>query len=84
MRSPCYRRNLPCAGLEGPAPEWKVLGTAGLRELWDISVRNGVFSQTQGMPPAHTRWFMWRYVSLHTDQPADGSFLPSFEIKSLN
>lgn len=48
----------------------------------DISVGNGVFSQIPGMPPAHTGWFTWRFVSLHTGQPADGSFLP--EIKSLN
>lgn len=41
MRNPCCRRNLPCAGLEAPAPEWKVLGTARLRELWDISAGNG-------------------------------------------
>lgn len=50
MGSPCCRRNLPHAGLVGPAPVWKMLGTEGLEHLcWE-----GVISQTQEMPPAHT------------------------------
>lgn len=32
---------------------WKVLGTAELREPWNICTGDGVFSQSQGMPPAH-------------------------------
>lgn len=57
---------------------WKVLGTAELRDPWNICTGDGVFSQSQGMPPAHAWWSTWRHISAHWANQLMGAFFLAF------